>query len=343
MKLLCLLLAFLICTIVCLGQIKRVSLIKADGRVTLSRDSALFIRTITGPEKSTGLYDFSESFSSGELYRTGKSNQPDLFLYDGDFTEYYLNGNKLSYTTYDKFSITSQTIYYPNGLVSWVKQYNITHPNAANTWETQTKEFIITCNDAEGKAEVTDGNGYFKNYLPLINTKLGSEKTDSPIFTNADHVLDYEEGPVKNKLRDGVWKGENKIFGYNYIENYKAGKFIDGTSTDKNGIKYHYTNREEEGEYKGGIEAFYDYLSKTIRYPPHSREKKIQGKVFVTFVIEKDGSLHDIKVLRAPSEEIGIETTRVIAASPLWKPCLLRGILVRQQYTVPVSFTLSDN
>jgi TonB family protein len=65
--------------------------------------------------------------------------------------------------------------------------------------------------------------------------------------------------------------------------------------------------------------------------------------VILTFVVEKDGSLSNVKVLRAPAESLGDEAARVIALSPRWSPGTQNGKLVRVQYTVPISFTLNDN
>jgi len=103
-----------------------------------------------------------------------------------------------------------------------------------------------------------------------------------------------------------------------------------------------FTAVENSAEFPGGIEKFYSYLSKSIRYPGVARENNVQGKVFLTFVVEKDGSLTDIKVLRGIGSGCDEEAMRVIKASPKWKPGQQNGRPVRQQYTVPISFTLQE-
>jgi protein TonB len=100
---------------------------------------------------------------------------------------------------------------------------------------------------------------------------------------------------------------------------------------------------ENSAEYPGGLDKFYEYLSKSIHYPAVARENNLQGKVFLTFVVEKDGSLTDIKVLRGIGSGCDEEAVRVIKASKKWKPGIQNGREVRQQYTVPISFALAEN
>jgi protein TonB len=103
-----------------------------------------------------------------------------------------------------------------------------------------------------------------------------------------------------------------------------------------------FTAVEEQASFPGGLEKFGNYLFKNIRYPAVARENNVQGKVFLTFVVEKDGSLTDIKVLRGIGSGCDEEATRVIKASPKWKPGMQNGRAVRSQFTVPISFTLQE-
>jgi outer membrane biosynthesis protein TonB len=67
----------------------------------------------------------------------------------------------------------------------------------------------------------------------------------------------------------------------------------------------------------------------------------MQGKVFVTFVVEKDGSLSGVTAMRAPSATLGAEGVRVVSASPKWIPGMQDGKKVRVQYTLPINFKLN--
>jgi len=102
-----------------------------------------------------------------------------------------------------------------------------------------------------------------------------------------------------------------------------------------------FTAVEHEPEYPGGMNEFYKYLAQTIRYPAEDRKNRVQGKVFISFIVEKDGSLSDIKAMRAPSASLGAEGIRVVSGSPKWIPGTQNGKKVRVQYTVPISFKLN--
>src|SRR5476651_1689642 len=87
--------------------------------------------------------------------------------------------------------------------------------------------------------------------------------------------------------------------------------------------------------FPGGMKEFANYLAGNIVYPAGAKAANQQGKVFLTFVVEKDGSLSRIRVLRGVSPDIDAEAVRVIQASPKWLCAQQNGVPVRQQYTVP--------
>lgn len=93
-------------------------------------------------------------------------------------------------------------------------------------------------------------------------------------------------------------------------------------------------------EYPGGLNKFYSFLSDNIVYPPIAKQKKIHGHVFITFTVEKDGELANIRVLRGLSPEVDAEALRVMKLSPKWKPAIRNKEVVRCDYTVPITFNL---
>jgi len=103
-----------------------------------------------------------------------------------------------------------------------------------------------------------------------------------------------------------------------------------------------FTAVEVEPEPQGGMQKFYDFLGKKIQYPTAAKDAGTTGKVIMQFVVEKDGSLTDIKVLREPGNGLGDEATRVLKIAPKWKPGIQNGKPVRVQYTIPVNFSLGD-
>jgi len=101
-----------------------------------------------------------------------------------------------------------------------------------------------------------------------------------------------------------------------------------------------FTVVESMPEFKGGRDALYAYLGNNIKYPVMAKESGIQGKVYVTFVVEKDGSITDVKLLRGIGGGCDDEAIRVVGSMPRWKPGKQRGKPVRVQYNLPVRFTL---
>ena len=97
---------------------------------------------------------------------------------------------------------------------------------------------------------------------------------------------------------------------------------------------------ENDPEFPGGAEALYKYLAQNIKYPQLARENNITGRVYVTFVVEKDGSVTGVRVLRDIGGGCGQEAIRVVKAMPKWTPGKQRGKNVRVQYNLPVNFSL---
>jgi len=97
---------------------------------------------------------------------------------------------------------------------------------------------------------------------------------------------------------------------------------------------------DEFPEFAGGMKAFTKYMERNLRYPSRAQEDGIQGKVFLSFVVEKDGSITDVKVLRGIGFGCDEEAMKVIKKSPLWKPGKNKGIPVRVRYNMPINFNL---
>jgi TonB family protein len=106
---------------------------------------------------------------------------------------------------------------------------------------------------------------------------------------------------------------------------------------DKNGV---YQIVEEMPQYPGGEDALMDYVSKNVVYPSEAQEKGISGRVFVGFIVEKDGSVSNVKVLRGIGGGCDEEAVRVISGLPKWKPGKQDGKPVRVSYQMPINFKL---
>lgn len=97
---------------------------------------------------------------------------------------------------------------------------------------------------------------------------------------------------------------------------------------------------EAEPEFPGGMEALMKYLSENIKYPEQAKKENIQGKVYMRFVVEKDGSIVDAEILRGIGGGCDEEALRVVNAMPKWEPGKQKGTPVRVQYNLPIVFKL---
>lgn len=101
-----------------------------------------------------------------------------------------------------------------------------------------------------------------------------------------------------------------------------------------------FTVVEESAAPKGGMAAFYKFVNEKIKYPAQARRMGIEGRVFVEFVIQKDGSLSDVRAIKGIGAGCDEEAVRVIQSCPSWTPGKQRGKPVKQRYTLPIIFKL---
>lgn len=106
---------------------------------------------------------------------------------------------------------------------------------------------------------------------------------------------------------------------------------------DKNGV---YQICEQMPEFPSGVEALMDFVAKNVVYPQEAMDKEISGRVYVSFVIEKDGSVNEVKVMKGIGGGCDEEAVRVIKAMPKWKPGKQDGKPVRVSYMMPITFKL---
>ena len=130
----------------------------------------------------------------------------------------------------------------------------------------------------------------------------------------------------------------------------------DTKASETLGIKVEYIDVEKEDDFNpdsiyrvtevspqfpGGSQALQDYLKENVNYPAQCREAKIQGRVLINFLVEKDGSIKNASVLKSAHPLLDAEALRVISEMPNWKPGMEHGTPVRVLYTVPVNFRLN--
>lgn len=97
---------------------------------------------------------------------------------------------------------------------------------------------------------------------------------------------------------------------------------------------------EQMPSFPGGPSALMEWLSNNVKYPVVAQENGVQGRVVVSFVVERDGSITDVKVVRGVDPSLDKEASRVVRAMPRWIPGKQNGSAVRVKYNVPVAFRL---
>ncbi|MDB5062573.1 MAG: hypothetical protein JWP67_2416, partial [Mucilaginibacter sp.] len=171
--------------------------------------------------------------------------------------------------------------------------------------------------------------------------KVINNKAEEVFLQPATSVIPDEEPPVvQHKAELEIIKPEGKkAKATDYV---LPGSINNGKAKDTiPNKKQVFTAVEHSPAFPGGDKAFGQFLGKNIRYPKQARENNVQGRVIATFIVERNGALTDIKIVRGIGSGADEESIRVLKISPKWEPGLQNGRKVRVQYTVPIQFALS--
>ncbi len=297
--------------------------LKNDGREVRLKDSADFIRIIQEPDSGSVHYNLYEFYPNDQKKLVGHVSkfEPRL-VYEGQFVSFYPNGKKETNCTYENGKRTGLAfLYYENGRVKEMRDY----PSGQKSegfpgGEMKAEKYkVITHLDSAGKETVKDGNGYARYY--------DSKKEMS------------EEGEYSNGVKNGRWKGQiGKNF---YEETYLEGTFIGGLATLADGSQVKYNDPEQLPAYANGMQEFYRYVAMNYVYPAQARIHGVRGKLILSFVVEKDGTLTDIKAVQDLGWGTGEEALRILRNSQKWVPGKQHGIPVRVAFTLPIMLNLS--
>jgi len=175
--------------------------------------------------------------------------------------------------------------------------------------------------------------------VKTVNMTSNIVVVDKPEIKNPPTIDEIKNAVVSNVTQDGDIKPDLVI--------NKAVVTGNGDGLAKENISGGDSNAivgtdgvDEYPEFTGGMKAFAKYMERNLRYPSQAQDDGVQGKVFVSFVVEKDGSITDVKVLRGIGYGCDEEAMKVIKKSPLWKPGKNKGIPVRVRYNMPINFNL---
>ena len=159
-------------------------------------------------------------------------------------------------------------------------------------------------------------------YIKIDNVKMKEEKITWQ--TNPDGVI----------LEDLFFQLQSDSLKYDELVNWNPNEEPDYNEVNE------FDRVDEKPTFPGGESAMKSFLRSNIKYPIVAQENGERGCVFVQFIIEKDGSMSDVKVIRSVDPSLDREALRVVKAMPKWTPAKLKGIPVRTKCTTPVVFRL---
>jgi len=190
---------------------------------------------------------------------------------------------------------------------------------------------------SEKKPEPAKADPVKVKTLALPSKIVVLDKVDIP---EPPSLKEIEKAVISNVTQDGVEK-PNAVINENKGDGNGTGTAKDGAGTTDNN-EYLPSGIDEYPEFTGGAKAWSKYMERNLRYPYQAQDANIQGKVFVSFVVERDGSVSDVKVLRGLGFGCDEEAMKVIKKSPLWKPGKNKGVPVRVRYNMAINFQISN-
>jgi len=309
MKLLYFSLLFLLVPKLCISQtstIDRKIYLDSTWNETTS-ENYKYYRIIKDFYSNKDLYVIKDYYKSGVLQMEGTSKTKDANSKEGEFVFYYENGNKKAVTNYIKSRPNGKSSeWYENG----TKKLEGEYIEDEKTFVGELKVFQYW--NSENIQTVLDGNGDLEEISEFF----------------------FASGKIKNGFKDGKWEGYDKKIGYTFSENYENQKLFSGVSTDSNKVSRTYKMVEVRPEPKKGMMDFYKHVGKNFRTP---EIKGLQGKIIIGFIIDKNGSIIEPKILKSVGYGTDEEAIRVLLDYPDWNPGEQRGRKVRCTYSLPIS------
>ena len=211
---------------------------------------------------------------------------------------------------------------YPGGEAARIDFFksNIRYPSEARNKNIQGSVDYTIEIDEQGK--VTN---------PVIKKGLGYG-CDEEVLRVIKKMPDWQPG-----IQDGKPAKFILPFSVKFILSVDASENLSLSKENENEI---FSVVEKSPAFKGGDDARIEYLTKAITYPEKARNDKVEGTVYATFVVEKDGSISNVKILRGIGGGCDEMAVKVISEMPAWEPGMQRGKAVRVQFSMPIKFEL---
>jgi TonB family protein len=297
----------------CFAQAQNVYYVKNNGRFVDIKDSADYFRVVSEPDSGSNLFNVKEYYKSGKVKLRAKSTTIEPQFYEGQLISFYENGKRDVLAVYNKGFCIQANKYYNNGKLKSAIEY----PESL-AQDNYQKYKLIMYNDSTGKELVVNGNGQYSGY-------------DEIAFDR------YNTGNIVNGFKDGIWTGEYPKEKTTFIEEYKSGRLVSGECVTANKKKFTYKSLETPPNL-GDMDNLMSMITNGIRV-----EKGYEhGRVFITFIINKDGEATDFKVKRSLNDELDRKAVQAVKNALRYLKGITPGIQyghpVNISYTLPVAF-----
>lgn len=158
-----------------------------------------------------------------------------------------------------------------------------------------------------------------------------------------NEVMTMDEQKEDNTARGVVnQEGSNDADAFKAVQEQVVVKEPEPAPIEKPKEDQIFTAVEQQAEFPGGQAALMKWLSNNIRYPEAAQQNDIQGRVVVKFVVEKDGSIGAVSIVKGVDKDLDREAQRVVKKMPKWQPGKNNGVAVRSYFTLPVTFKLQN-
>ncbi len=286
------------------------------------------IRDVFGTLKEKGFYTLENknyvkhgAFEAYDFY--GALHETGNYVDDvrvGTWITYYRTGEKESFGVYNTQGKKDST---------WIWR----HENGKLL--TQGK-FVNGHKVGEWRSFYEDGD---KNAIKLFNEE---GELDGAYMSFGTLGFPYDKGSYQNGNKIGEWNyyfNSGEACGKVTYENNEP---VKSTYWDENGMEVNLKKKvvNHYPSFVGGDKKMYAFLGKQMRYPPTAQDNNIQGRVYVSFVVEKNGKISDIRILKSPHPELSKETLRVVRKMPRWEPGIDQNRKVRVRFNLPIVFKL---
>ena len=276
---------------------------------------------LNGRKHSEFIIESNNTYPNDVIFN--KNNEVSYYSFCGSYSSYYPNGRVKEKGNYiSNLKVGNWKTYHENGRLNSIGNYSI-----INT----VKDGYHIAKDVNsvksGKWE------YYNKYGKLMNEKIYKEYPDA-VFN------EFKKKNLKDNSTNKAHKRPTKSLVLNKkdIDQKKINSVKEEPEPVDEQI---FDVVEKNPEFIGGMSKLYEFLGKNIQYPEMAKENEIQGKVFVQFVVWKDGTIKDVRVVKGVHKTLDSEAKRVIEIMPKWIPAMQNGKFVNSKFTLPILFRIS--